>query len=84
MKTLFLLLQTLFELRQCEPAQPIIFLLEVKLEDFKHIIKQKQQIKASQNSADAAQAADSESAAQSDATGTNNDEESKEGSGGGH
>ena len=40
-KTLFLLLQTLFELRQSEPAQPIIFLLEVKLEDFKHIIKQK-------------------------------------------
>ena len=57
-KTLFLLLQTLFELRQCEPAQPIIFLLEVKLEDFKHIIKQKQQIKASQNSADSAQTAD--------------------------
>ena len=57
-KTLFLLLQTLFELRQCEPAQPIIFLLEVKLEDFKHIIKQKQQIKASQNSADAALSAD--------------------------
>ena len=48
-KTLFLLLQTLFELRQCEPAQPLLFLLEVKLEDFKHIIKQKQQIKASSN-----------------------------------
>jgi len=40
-KTLFLLLQTLYELRQCSPAQPIIFLLEVKLEYFKHIIKQK-------------------------------------------
>ena len=47
-KTLFLLLQTLFELRQCEPAQPILFLLEVKFEDFKHIIKQKQLIKAVQ------------------------------------
>ena len=38
-KTLFLLLQTLFELRQCEPAMPILFLLEVKLGDFKHIIR---------------------------------------------
>ena len=54
-KTLFLLLQTLFELRQPEPAQPIIFLLEVKLEDFKHIIKQKQQIKASSDTSQASQ-----------------------------
>ena len=37
-KSLFLILQTLFELRQSEPAQPIIFLLEVKLEDFRYII----------------------------------------------
>ena len=52
-KTLFLLLQTLFELRQCEPAQPIIFLLEVKLEYFKYLIKQKEKIKASPASASA-------------------------------
>ena len=40
-KALFLLLQVLYDLRQPEPAQPIIHLLEVKLQDFKHIIPQK-------------------------------------------
>ena len=48
-KTLFLLLQTLYELRQCEPAQPILFLLEVKLEEYKFIIEQKTQIKDTQS-----------------------------------
>ena len=44
-KSLFLLLQTLFELKQCEPAQPIIYLLEVKLMEFKQLTMQKKEIK---------------------------------------
>ena len=33
-KSLFLLLQVLYDLRQPEPAMPILFLLELKLQDF--------------------------------------------------
>jgi hypothetical protein len=36
-KVLFLLLQVLFDLRQPEPAQPILFLLEVKLIEMRAI-----------------------------------------------
>jgi hypothetical protein len=40
-KSLFLLLQVLYDLRQSEPALPIINLLELKLHDFQYIIMQK-------------------------------------------
>lgn len=43
-KSLFLLLQVLYDLRQSEPAGPILFLLELKLQDLQHIIMQKRQI----------------------------------------
>ena len=44
-KTLFLLLQVLFDLQQPEPARPVLFLLDVKLIEQKAIIAQKRQIK---------------------------------------
>lgn len=40
-KSLFLLLQVLYELRQVEPAQPILQLLEAKFMDLKAITAQK-------------------------------------------
>ena len=43
-KSLFLLLQVLYDLKQSEPAKPILFLLEVKLPDFMAIINQKKLI----------------------------------------
>lgn len=44
-KSLFLLLQVLYEMRQPEPSQPILQLLEAKFMDLKAITLQKQQIK---------------------------------------
>jgi len=40
-KSLFLMLQVLYDLKKAEPALPIIFLLEVKFHDLDKIIKQK-------------------------------------------
>jgi hypothetical protein len=48
-KSLFLLLQVLFDLRQAEPASPILFLLEVKLTEIRYIRQQKQLIKNQQH-----------------------------------
>jgi hypothetical protein len=35
----------LYDLRQAEPAMPILYLLELKLQDFQYMITQKRQIK---------------------------------------
>ena len=47
-KSLFLLLQVLFDLRQAGPADPILFLLEVKLTEMRYLRQQKQLIKNQQ------------------------------------